>query len=62
MNKAFVDKLFPGENPIGQHVNGGQWTYEIVGVVGNAKSRTIGEDTRPILYRSLDQSITEIHR
>ncbi len=59
VNKAFADKLFPGENPIGQHVNGGHWTYEIVGVVGNAKARTIGEDTRPILYRSLDQSITE---
>jgi predicted permease len=59
VNKAFVDKLFPGENPIGQHVNGGHWNYEIVGVVGNAKSRTIGEDTRPILYRSLDQSITD---
>lgn len=59
VNKAFTDRLFPGENPIGQHVNGGQWTYEIIGVVGNAKSRTIGEETRPLLYRSLDQSITE---
>jgi ABC-type antimicrobial peptide transport system permease subunit len=26
-------------------------------VVGDAKSRTLGEDTRPILYRSLDQTI-----
>jgi ABC-type antimicrobial peptide transport system permease subunit len=26
-------------------------------VVGNAKSRTVGEEIRPILYRSLDQSI-----
>lgn len=59
VNKAFADRLFPGTNPIGQHVSGGSWTYEIVGVVGNTKSRTLGEDTRPILYRSLDQSITE---
>jgi predicted permease len=59
VNKAFADRLFPGENPIGQHVSGGNWTYEIIGVVGNAKSRTLGEDTRAILYRSLDQSITE---
>ncbi len=59
VNKAFVDRLFPGVNPIGQHVNGGHWNYEIIGVVGNAKSRTLGEDTRPILYRSLDQSITD---
>jgi predicted permease len=59
VDKAFADRLFPGVNPIGQHVNGGHWTYEIIGVVGNAKSRTLGEDTRPILYRSLDQSITD---
>lgn len=59
VNKAFADRLFPGGNPIGQHVHGGSWTYEIVGVVGNTKSRTIGEDTRPVLYRSLDQSIAE---
>lgn len=59
VNKAFADRLFLGVSPIGQHVNDGRWTYEIIGVAGNAKSRTIGEDTRPILYRSLDQSITE---
>ncbi len=59
INKAFADRLFPGVNPIGQHVSGGQWTYEIVGVAGTAKSRTIGEDARPMLYRSLDQSIVD---
>ena len=59
VNKAFADRLFPGANPIGQHVQGGRWTYEIIGVVGNTKARTIGEDTRPVLYRSLDQSIAE---
>src|SRR5207248_1009340 len=59
VNKAFADRLFPGVNPIGQHVSGGGWTYEIIGIVGNAKSRTLGENTRPILYRSLDQSISD---
>jgi predicted permease len=59
VNKAFADRLFGGANPIGQHVSGGNWTYEIIGVAGNAKSRTLGEDTRPILYRSLDQSIVD---
>jgi predicted permease len=57
VNKAFAEKLFGGANPIGQQIDGGGWTYRIIGVVGNSKSRTIGEDTRPILYRSLDQSI-----
>jgi predicted permease len=57
INKAFADGLFGGADPIGQRIDGGGWTYQIIGVVGNAKSRTLGEDTRPILYRSLDQSI-----
>ena len=57
INKAFADQLFGGASPIGQRVDGGGWTYQIIGVVGNAKSRTLGEDTRSILYRALDQSI-----
>jgi len=57
VNKVFADRLFGSANPIGQRVDGGGSTYQIVGVVGNVKSRTIGEDTRAVLYRSLDQSI-----
>jgi len=57
VNKSFADRLLGGGNPIGQRIDGGGWTYQIIGIVGNAKSRTLGEDTRPILYRSLDQSI-----
>ena len=57
INKAFSDRLFGNANPIGQRIDGGGWTYQIIGVVGNTKSRTLGEDTRAILYRSLDQSI-----
>jgi predicted permease len=56
VNQAFVAKLFHGQNPIGQHVNGAGVDYQLIGVVGNIKSRTIGEETRPILFRSLAQS------
>jgi predicted permease len=59
INKAFADRLFPGRNPIGQHVFGGHWNYEIIGLVGNVKSRTLGEDTRAVLYRSLPQAISD---
>jgi ABC-type antimicrobial peptide transport system permease subunit len=31
--------------------------YEIIGVVGNIKSRTIGEETRPVFFRSLAQNV-----
>jgi predicted permease len=56
VNQAFVTQLFHGENPIGQHVNGAGVDYEIIGVVKNIKSRTIGEATRPVLFRSIAQS------
>ncbi|MGH9611586.1 MAG: FtsX-like permease family protein, partial [Bryobacteraceae bacterium] len=57
VNEAFARRLFQHENPIGQRVNGGGVTYEIIGVVKNIKSRTLGEETRPVLFRSLAQSI-----
>jgi hypothetical protein len=40
-------------------VTGGGITYQIIGVVGNVKARTLGEETRPVLYRSLPQSVAE---
>jgi predicted permease len=56
VNQEFVAQMFGHENPIGQIVNGGGATYQIIGVVGNIKSRTLGEDTRPVLFRALDQN------
>ncbi|MGC1463722.1 MAG: ABC transporter permease [Terracidiphilus sp.] len=57
VNRAFAERVFGGANPIGYHVSGGGTTYEIVGVAGNIKSRTLGEDLRPVLYRRLAQNI-----
>jgi predicted permease len=56
VNQAFVDRVFAGQNPLGRQVNGAGVTYEIIGVVKNIKSRTLGEETRPVLFRSLEQS------
>jgi predicted permease len=58
INQVLAQQLFPGENPIGQHVRDGNDVYEIVGVVGNIKSRFINEDNRPVLFRSLAQTIS----
>ncbi len=55
-NEALARQLFGTENPIGQRITGGGATYEIVGLAGNIKSRTLGEDTRPVLFRSLEQN------
>ena len=57
VNRAFVERVFGGANPLGQHVSGGDVTYEIIGVAGNVKARTLGEEVRPVLYCSLQQSI-----
>jgi predicted permease len=57
VNEAFVRQLFKNENPIGQRVSGGGVSYQIIGVVKNTKSRTLGEQQRPVLYRSLAQSV-----
>jgi predicted permease len=57
VNEAFAQRLFKKQNPIGQRVTGGGRTYQIIGVVKNIKSRLLGEDFRPVLYRSLAQDI-----
>jgi predicted permease len=57
VNQAFVHDVFHDENPIGRGVEGGGASYQVIGVVGNTKSRTLGEDLRPVLYRSLAQSV-----
>jgi predicted permease len=57
VNQTFVKQFFGDRNAIGQQVTGTGATYEIVGVVKDSRSRTLGEDLRPILYRSLAQDI-----
>jgi predicted permease len=57
VNRAFVERVFGDNNPLGRRVTGGGTIYEIIGVAGNVKSRTLGEETRPVLYRSLQQSL-----
>ncbi|HTZ59971.1 MAG TPA: ABC transporter permease [Acidobacteriaceae bacterium] len=56
VNRAFAEHFFPRQNPIGRRVVGAGVPYEIIGVVENIKSRTLGEDTRYVLFRSLAQS------
>ena len=56
VNQVFVDRIFRGEDPIGRRVTGAGVTYEVIGVVKNIKSRFLGEDIRPVLFRSLEQS------
>jgi predicted permease len=58
ISESLATALFGKENPLGHRIRGGGVFYEVVGVAKNIKARTIGEDLRPALYRSLDQSIS----
>ena len=58
VSRTFVRQLFGNDNPIGQSVRDGDNVFQIIGVVGDIKSRTLGENTRPVLFRSLDQTVS----
>jgi predicted permease len=67
INEMMAQRLFGGEDPIGQTIEervDGYWPEErgkndnrgeIVGVVGNTQIRWLGEDTRPAMYRLIDR-------
>ncbi len=57
VNERFARLFFGEGSALGRRVNGGGVTYEIIGVVGNIKSRTLGEENRPLLFRALSQSV-----
>jgi len=58
VNRAFAERVFGGENPVGQHVTTAAGaTYQIIGVAGNVKTIFLGEDLTPVLYRSLQQNV-----
>ncbi len=57
VDQRFAEKFFGKETAVGKRVVGAGTTFEIIGVVKNIKSRTIGEELRPVLFRGLEQSI-----
>jgi len=64
INQAFAKKYFPSENPIGQHiqVGAGDGVFEhpmreVVGVVGDIKSKGLTSDAAPQYYLPYAQAI-----
>jgi predicted permease len=64
ISRVMAEHLFPRENPVGQRVGWGSGkestVYEILGVVGDTKSKTIGEALRPCLYGLAARSETDL--
>lgn len=57
VSEEFVKRFFQGESPVGHIVTDQGVPFTIVGVAKDTKSRTLGEAQRPVLYRSINQSI-----
>ena len=59
VNSTFASRYFANESPLGKRMSfqsvNGPWT-EIVGVVGDSKYRTLGENPRPSVYVPLSQN------
>ena len=59
VNQTFVKKFFPNQDPIGQHFGTFDQkyanSYEIIGVVADAKYNTPREPVRPFFFRPITQ-------
>jgi predicted permease len=62
VNQAFVDRLYPNENPLGRHfrttLQADDPGFAIVGVVETGKYETLGEDPKPVIFRPIGQTGT----
>ncbi|MEM6793627.1 MAG: ABC transporter permease [Acidobacteriota bacterium] len=52
VNRAMANKFWPGEDPVGErfHFIGQDIVREVVGIVGDSKHQSIGEDPQPQVY------------
>ncbi|HLJ78904.1 MAG TPA: ADOP family duplicated permease, partial [Acidobacteriaceae bacterium] len=59
IDQSFAQTFFPGEEPIGRHIQTGTRKYVIVGVVGSTRFE-IGENPRPMFYDSLEAGMLSV--
>ena len=57
INQELADQFWPKQDPVGKRVLLSQTgePFEVIGVVGNGKYRTLGEAQRPFAYFPLDE-------
>ncbi|MGJ5814704.1 ADOP family duplicated permease [Paludibaculum fermentans] len=55
VNEALAERVFPGVDPVGRTVNWEGMPHQVIGIAGNAKSRTLAETPRPQIFVSLEK-------
>src|SRR5688572_30819531 len=56
VSKALADRYWPGQNPIGKHIGAiNDPPVEVIGVIANAKYRTLREEPHPLVLVPLAQ-------
>jgi predicted permease len=61
VNETFARRYWPQQNAIGRRVKFGRHNapeHTVVGIARDGKYRTLGEDSRPFIYRSQQQRIS----
>jgi predicted permease len=61
ISQSFASQYFPGENPIGKHINAPlrHHSAEVVGIVGDTRSE-IGEKPQPMMYFPLNAGVETV--
>jgi len=64
VNERFVERFWPGENPIGKRLRLGEGgpQLEVVGLARDSKYRTLGEEPMPFYYVPLVQEFDYVRR
>jgi predicted permease len=56
LNRTAAKALFPGQNAVGQHLQQGKRTYEVIGVVGDVRYQSIRDPAPAGAYLPITQS------
>ena len=56
VSRSFVQRYWPGENPIGRHIDIGNQNRTVIGVAGEIRTRGLERGSEPQVYVSWQQS------
>jgi predicted permease len=60
INETLARKLFGEQDPLGREVATAKAKYTVIGIAGNTKSRTLGEEPASVAYLNLESKPEEV--